>query len=112
MNLVGDVSGRIAIIVDNFIDEVESIVSAARFLKEQGAYKVYATATHGILSDPELLEDSPIEEVIVTNTLATKKQCCSKIKTLDISTILGEAIRRIHHGESMAYMFTNILSED
>ena len=63
MNLVGDVSGRIAIIVDNFIDEVESIVSAARFLKEQGAYKVYATATHGILSDPELLEDSPIEEV-------------------------------------------------
>ena len=116
MNLVGDVNGHIAIIVDNLIDEVDSIINAALFLKENGAYKVYAVATHGILSRdaPELLEESPIEEIIVTNTLPTSEQSvrCSKIRTIDVSMLLGEAIRRVHYGESMSYLFANVPGED
>lgn len=115
-HLVGDVSGRIAIIADNLIDEVDSIIAAADFLKDRGAYKVYAVATHGILSkdSPEQLERSAIEEVIVANTLPTygQAQRCHKIKTIDISPILGEAIRRIHNGESMSALFANIPGED
>ena len=123
---------------DNLIDEVDSIITAAQFLKENGAYKVYAVATHGILSRdaPEQLEESPIEEVgetpglhavlvyvrertlllqiIVTNTLPTSEQSvrCSKIRTIDVSMLLGEAIRRVHYGESMSYLFANVPGED
>lgn len=66
INVVGDVGGRIAIMVDDLIDDVESFVSAAEVLKERGAYKIYVLATHGLLSSdaPRLIEDSAIDEVI------------------------------------------------
>ena len=65
INVVGDVSGRIAIMVDDMIDDVQSFVDAAAVLKERGAYKIYVMATHGILSKeaPRLIEDSAIDEV-------------------------------------------------
>lgn len=65
INVVGDVSGRIAIMVDDMIDDVQSFVDAAAVLKERGAYKIYVLATHGILSKeaPRLIEDSAIDEV-------------------------------------------------
>ncbi len=65
MNVVGDVAGKIAIMVDDLIDDVQSFVDAAVVLKERGAYKIYALATHGILSKeaPRLIEESPIDEV-------------------------------------------------
>ena len=65
MNVVGDVSGRIAIMVDDLIDDVQSFVDAASVLKERGAYKIYVLATHGILSKeaPRLIEESAIDEV-------------------------------------------------
>ncbi|KAM4692202.1 phosphoribosyl pyrophosphate synthase-associated protein 1 isoform 2-T3 [Rhinophrynus dorsalis] len=116
ISVVGDVGGRIAIIVDDIIDEVESFVAAAEILKERGAYKIFVMATHGILSAdaPHLLEDSSIDEVVVTNTIPheIQKLQCSKIKTVDISLILSEAIRRIHNGESMSYLFRNITMDD
>ena len=67
INVVGDVSGRIAIMVDDMIDDVQSFVDAASVLKERGAYKIYVFATHGILSKeaPRLLEESEIDEVII-----------------------------------------------
>ena len=67
INVVGDVSGRIAIMVDDLIDDVQSFVDAAAVLKERGAYKIYVMATHGILSKeaPRLIEDSAIDEVSV-----------------------------------------------
>lgn len=70
INIVGDVGGRIAIMIDDVIDDVESYVSAAAVLREHGAYKIYVLATHGLFySDaPRLIEDSAIDEVIVTNT--------------------------------------------
>ena len=65
INVVGDVGGRIAIMVDDMIDDVKSFVDAAHILKERGAYKIYALATHGILSAdaPRLIQESPIDEV-------------------------------------------------
>ncbi|XP_060945587.1 phosphoribosyl pyrophosphate synthase-associated protein 2 [Limanda limanda] len=116
ITVVGDVGGRIAIIVDDIIDDVGSFVAAADTLKERGAYKIYVMATHGILSAdaPRFIEESVIDEVVVTNTIPheLQKLQCSKIKTVDISIILSEAIRRIHNGESMSYLFRNIGVDD
>lgn len=116
ITVVGDVGGRIAIIVDDIIDDVADFVAAAEILKERGAYKIYIMATHGLLSAdaPRLLEESAIDEVVVTNTVPheVQKLQCPKIKTVDVSMILAEAIRRIHNGESMAYLFRNIAVDD
>lgn len=116
INVVGDVGGRIAIMVDDMIDDVASFVAAAEVLKERGAYKIYVLATHGLLSSdaPRLIEDSPIDEVVVTNTVPheIQKMQCHKIKTVDISVLIAEAIRRIHNKESMSYLFRNVTLED
>uniref|UniRef100_A0A8C2D200 Phosphoribosyl pyrophosphate synthetase-associated protein 1 n=1 Tax=Cyprinus carpio TaxID=7962 RepID=A0A8C2D200_CYPCA len=116
ITVVGDVGGRIAIIVDDIIDDVEDFVATAEILKERGAYKIYVMATHGLLSAdaPRLIEESAIDEVVVTNTVPheVQKLQCPKIKTVDVSMILAEAIRRIHNGESMAYLFRNITVDD
>ncbi|XP_037119029.1 phosphoribosyl pyrophosphate synthase-associated protein 1-like isoform X2 [Syngnathus acus] len=116
ITVVGDVGGRIAIIVDDIIDNAEEFVAAAEILKERGAYKIFIMATHGLLSAeaPRLIEESAIDEVVVTNTVPheVQKLQCPKIKTVDVSMILAEAIRRIHNGESMAYLFRNIALDD
>ncbi|XP_061627640.1 phosphoribosyl pyrophosphate synthase-associated protein 1-like isoform X2 [Phyllopteryx taeniolatus] len=116
ISVVGDVGGRIAIIVDDIIDDVEEFVAAAEILKERGAYKIFIMATHGLLSAeaPRLIEESAIDEVVVTNTVPheVQKLQCPKIRTVDVSMILAEAIRRIHNGESMAYLFRNIAVDD
>ncbi|XP_044734269.1 phosphoribosyl pyrophosphate synthase-associated protein 2 isoform X1 [Chrysoperla carnea] len=116
ISVVGDVGGRIAIMVDDLIDDVQSFVAAAEVLKERGAYKIYVLATHGLLSSdaPRLIEDSEIDEVVVTNTVPheLQKMQCHKIKTVDISVLLSEAIRRIHNKESMSYLFKNVTLED
>ncbi|KAF4080262.1 hypothetical protein AMELA_G00168430 [Ameiurus melas] len=116
ITVVGDVGGRIAIIIDDIIDDVEDFVAVAEILKERGAYKIYVMATHGLLSAdaPRLIEESLIDEVVVTNTVPheVQKLQCPKIKTVDVSMILAEAIRRIHNGESMAYLYRNITVDD
>ncbi|GMR60859.1 hypothetical protein PMAYCL1PPCAC_31054, partial [Pristionchus mayeri] len=109
LSLVGDVSGKIAIVVDNIIDEAHSFVEAAELLKTRGAYKVYVVGTHGLLSGdaPAIIEDSFITQVIVTNTVPhdLQKMRSHKIRTVDISSLLCEAIRRIYHNESMGILF-------
>ncbi|XP_071813749.1 phosphoribosyl pyrophosphate synthase-associated protein 2-like [Apostichopus japonicus] len=116
INVVGDVTGRIAIVVDDIIDDAEPFIAAGDVLKERGAYKVYLILTHGILSGdaPKLLEQSCIDEIVVTNTLPLDVQRlqCNKIRTVDISLLLAESIRRIHNGESMSYLFRNIPLND
>ena len=83
---------------------------------ERGAYKIYVLATHGILSAeaPRLIEDSPIDEVVVSNTVPhdMQKLQCHKIKTVDVSILLAEAIRRIHNKESMCHLFRNVSFDD
>ncbi|XP_037093978.1 phosphoribosyl pyrophosphate synthase-associated protein 1-like isoform X1 [Pollicipes pollicipes] len=116
ISVVGDVGGRIAIMVDDMIDDVRSFVAAAEMLKERGAYKIYVLATHGLLSAdaPRLIEESAIDEVVVTNTVPhdVQKIHCHKIKTVDVSILLAEAIRRLHNKESLSYLFRNITTED
>ena len=116
INVVGDVGGRIAIVVDDIVDDVQSFVTVAQTLKDRGAYKIYVMATHGLLSAdaPRLIDDSPIDEVVVTNTVPheVQKMQCRKIKTVDVSMMLSEAIRRIHNQESMSHLFQNVSTTD
>lgn len=116
LTVVGDVGGKIAIIVDNIIDEAASFAAAAECLKKRGAYKIYAVATHGLFSGdaPKILENSCIDEIIVTNTVPhdVQKMRCHKIKTVDISMIICEAIRRIYNNESMSFLFKDIALDD
>jgi phosphoribosylpyrophosphate synthetase len=101
---------------EDMIDDVDAFAKAAEILKERGAYKIYVMATHGLLSSdaPRLIDDSPIDEVVVTNTVPheVQKMQCHKIKTVDISLLLSEAIRRIHNQESMSYLFRDINADD
>eukprot|EP00731_Ephydatia_muelleri_P028636 Em0020g280a len=110
LNVVGDVHGRITFLIDDLIDDMDKLVAAAVCLKEQGSYKIYALATHGLLAPDstmvEKLNESPIDELLVTNTMPQTIPC-SKIKVIDISLILAEAVRRIYHGESMSQLFTD-----
>ncbi|KAM3720551.1 Phosphoribosyl pyrophosphate synthase-associated protein [Dirofilaria immitis] len=111
LTIVGDVGGKIAILVDDIIDEAESFIAAAQLLKQQGAYKIYIIVTHGLLSGdaPDLLKDSVIDRVIVTNTVPheTQKLRCHKIETVDVSLLISDAIRRIYNEESMAQLYQN-----
>jgi ribose-phosphate pyrophosphokinase len=109
INVVGDVHAKIAIMIDDVIDEVDHLIAAARCLKDRGSYKVYAVATHGIFTKTatKQLEESQIDEVLVTNTVMhdIDEKRCSKIRTIDVSSLLAEAIRRTYHGESMSQLF-------
>lgn len=109
MTLVGDVKGKVCILVDDMADTCGTLQLAATTLIQQGASNVYACVTHGVLSGPAIqrLNDSPIKEIVVTNSIpqeANTKQC-SKLKVIDIAPILAEAIRRTHNGESISVLF-------
>jgi len=111
MVLVGDVKDRVAILVDDMADTCGTICCAADKLMLAGASKVYSILTHGILSGPALsrINKSPFEAVVVTNTTPQDDHISGsdKIKVIDISPILAEAIRRTHNGESVSYLFSN-----
>ncbi len=106
MHVIGDVEGKKALILDDMIDTAGTLVKSAQALLENGATKVYAAATHPVFSGPahERIEGSSIEEVVVTNTIPLKKEF-TKVKVLSIAELLGEAIRRIHHEESVSSLF-------
>lgn len=112
MYVVGDVRDKIAVIVNDLIDDASPYIVASHVLKSNGAKEVYVVVTHGILSGcgPEQVQSSDIDGLIMTNTVEheEKKKRCNKIKTIDISGLLSEAIRRIHNGESIAYLFRNV----
>ena len=117
LSIVGEVRNRVVIIVEDIVDDANALVDAAQILKQTGgAVKVYVVATHGLFSGdaPRVVMESQIDEVIVTNTVPveTKISICPKIKVVDISPVLAEAVRRIHNGESMSYLFRNIPLED
>ncbi|CAG8607391.1 3726_t:CDS:2 [Ambispora leptoticha] len=111
MVLVGDVRGKVAILVDDMADTCGTLALAASTLKENGATKVFAIVAHGILSGRaiEVINKSCLERVVVTNTIPhdDKKAICSKLDTIDISATLAEAIRRTHNGESVSFLFSH-----
>jgi len=108
MNIIGDIEGKTAIIVDDIIDTAGTIQLAADALIEQGAKAVYACATHPVLSGPaiERIQNSQIEELVVTNTieLSEEKQT-NKITQLSVAPLIGEAIVRIHEHQSVSILF-------
>jgi len=105
MVLVGSVKGKIAILVDDMADTCGTLGLAARNLLDQGATRVFACVTHGILSGPaiKVINESGLEKLVVTNTipLQDKMAECSKIELIDVSHVLAETIRRSHFGESI-----------
>ena len=109
MNIIGTVEGKTCIIVDDMIDTAGTLVAAANALKAAGAHKVYACATHGVLSGPaiERIANSQIEEVVITNSIyqAPHKQT-PKLKVLSVGQMLGHGILRIINEEALSGLFT------
>jgi ribose-phosphate pyrophosphokinase len=109
MHIVGDVNGKVAILLDDMIDTGGTIVQAAEALIKNGASKVYACCSHAILSGNavERLNRSPIHELVTTNTipLSDKSRELERVKVLDVTPILGEAIKRIHNEASVSSLF-------
>ncbi|HLR72364.1 MAG TPA: ribose-phosphate diphosphokinase, partial [Pseudogracilibacillus sp.] len=108
MNIIGDIEGRTAIIIDDIIDTAGTIQLAANALVEKGAKAVYACATHPVLSGPaiERIENSQIEELVVTNTIELpEKKKVGKITQLSVAPLIGEAIVRIHEHQSVSILF-------
>ena len=108
MNLIGDVEGKTAVLIDDMIDTGGTIVNAANALIERGAKEVYACCTHAVFSDPavEFMEASPLKEVIVTDSihLPPEKEM-SKLKVLSVAPLLAEAIRRIFEERPVSMLF-------
>jgi len=109
MHVIGDVKGYRAVIIDDIIDTAGTIVKAASALVEHGATEVYACCTHPVFSGPAIsrLKESQIKEIIVTNTipLTDAAKDMGKIKELSVAKLLGEAINRIHSGDSVSSLF-------
>ncbi|ORY86854.1 ribose-phosphate pyrophosphokinase [Protomyces lactucae-debilis] len=112
MVLVGDVRGKVCVLVDDMADTCGTLCLAATTLLENGALQVYAIVTHGILSGNAMdrINASKLEKVVVTNTLpqSNKVEQSSKLDIIDVSAVLAECIRRIHHGESVSVLFSAI----
>jgi ribose-phosphate pyrophosphokinase len=109
MYIIGDVSGRDALLLDDMIDTAGTIAQGARACMEHGARRVWAACTHPVLSGPALdrLNASKLEEVVVTNTIPLngKERTCPMLRVLSVAPLLGEAIKRIHEEESVSSLF-------
>lgn len=109
MHLIGEVKGKTAVLVDDMIDTAGTLTQAANALAAHGARRVLAYASHPVLSGPavERIMASPIEQVVVTDTIALSERAraCPKIVQLSVGRTFSEAIRRIRHGESLSSLF-------
>jgi len=108
MDIIGDVSGKTAVLVDDIIDTAGTICNAAALIKERGAVQVFACATHGVLSGPALdrLEQSKIDQVVLTDTIPLPESKKSdKIIQLSIAPLFAEAILRVHSDRSVSSLF-------
>ena len=110
MNVIGEVAGKTAVIIDDEIDTAGSLMEAVQALEDEGAGSIYACATHGVFSGAALdrIETSSIAQVIVTDTIPLPPQANrDRITVLSIAPLFGEAIRRIHRGESVGALFSS-----
>ena len=109
MNVIGDVEGRTCILQDDIIDTAGTITKGATALKANGAARIIACAVHGVLSGPaiERIEKSPIDKLIVTNTipLSAAGAACGKVVVLSVARLLGQAIKSIHEETSVSSLF-------
>jgi ribose-phosphate pyrophosphokinase len=110
MNIIGEVEGKNAVIIDDEIDTAGSLLEAVTALVANGAREIYSLATHGVFSGPALerIMESPITEVVVTDTIPLPAIADgSRITVLSVAPLFGEAIRRIHRGESVGALFSS-----
>ena len=111
MNIIGDVRGRTCIMVDDLVDTAGTLCKAAEALKEHGAVKVVAYCTHAVLSGRALenLQESVLDELVVTNTIPLRQEAkrCKKIRQLSAAEMLAETIRRMAAGESVSSMYVD-----
>jgi ribose-phosphate pyrophosphokinase len=110
MNIIGDVHGKCAVVVDDMIDTGGTLVAAGEALFERGAERVFACVTHPVLSGPaiERLENSKFSKVIVTDTIPLGQEAaqCSKIEVISVDRLLAEAIHNIHQESSVSVLFS------
>ncbi len=109
MNVIGDVEGKVAILLDDMVDTAGTLCSAAAILMEKGAREVHACCSHGVLSGPAIdrLNESQISQLVVTDSIPLTGAAaeCSKIKVLSIAELFGDAIQRIHSEDSVSSLF-------
>ena len=109
MHVIGDVRGRNCVLLDDIIDTAGTLVKTAKALMEAGAQKVYACASHAVLSGQAIqrIHDSPLEEVVVTNTIPLSEEARKepKIKPLTIAGLIARAIESIHEESSVSKLF-------
>jgi len=107
MNIIGDVRGKNVLLVDDMIDTAGTLVNAAKAIQEAGGQKVYAAATHGILSGPaiERIDGSVLEKVIITDSVVTGHAPSDRLETVTVSNLFGEAIKRISDDDSVSCLF-------
>ena len=112
MNIIGDVKNRDCIIVDDMVDTAGTLTNSAKALVDAGANRVIAAATHGVLSGPAIdrLKDSVIEELVITDTipLTQEKKEKGRVTVVSCAALLGEAIKRIHTGDSVSGLFNEM----
>lgn len=106
-NIIGDVKGKTCFIFDDLVDTAGTLTQVATSIKEQGAARIIAAATHGVLSRDaiERIDKSPIEELILTDTIPINASKSAKIKIVSVAALLAEAIKRNHMGESISELF-------
>jgi ribose-phosphate pyrophosphokinase len=110
LNVIGEVRGKRAIVVDDEIDTAGTLMEITRALEREGVTEIYACATHGVLSDPAVdrIRDSNLTEVVVTDTIPVPPaKRLRKLKVLSVAPLIGEAISRIHGGESVGALFSS-----
>lgn len=109
MNIIGEVEGKSCLILDDIIDTAGTLVNAANALVAAGATRVAACATHPVLSGPAVqrISESPLAEVVITNSipLSDEAKATNKFKVVSVARLLAEAIRRIHHSDSVSSLF-------
>ena len=109
MHVIGEVAGRNVLIVDDIIDTAGTLTKAIAALRKEGAQRILAAGVHAVLSGPALdrIMNSPLEQVLITDTtpIDAKIERCSKLKTLSVAPLLGEAINRIHENSSVSSLF-------
>ena len=113
MNVIGEVRGKRAVIVDDEIDTAGTLMETVRALEREGVNEIYACATHGVLSDPAVdrIRESSLREVVLTDSIPLPPaKRLAKIKTLTVAPLIGEAIKRIHRGESVGALFSSELT--
>jgi ribose-phosphate pyrophosphokinase len=109
MHIIGDVADKEAILLDDMVDTAGTLAQAAQAVLKAGGLTVTAYATHPVLSGPAMdrINASPLEELVVSNTipLSATAKACKKVRQLSVATLIGEAVRRVHTGESISTLF-------